>query len=279
MHDLRVQLRLLLAIPVLLAVVTLLQAVAIDRASTLLPASWTWASDPAIVWPVVVVAMLSTLGLARALRQTNAVAARLADRHALDIRTEYAFQATLGVHEPPSSAIRWKPMFQLSYSGARVLTVHDIVPLGPPQIINGSSEIRFVRTRASEYYRAYPNYGSLAEAHDDGTVDDFSRVEQWPLLLVPGQRVRIVAEQEYEMRLDGAPMSFVSSEEALQVFGPYFDLNQLEDGSYGIGEILLPTRIVCADDVWEVDVSYLIMPIGATLIVPEIGEMDGDYLI
>ncbi len=279
MRDPRVQLRLLLVIPVLLAVATTIQAIAVNRASTLLPTSWTWASDPTVVWLVVVGAVLVTLGLAWALRRAEVVAARRADRRALDVRTEYAFQTTFGVHEPPSSAIRWKPMFQLLYSGARVLTIHDIVPFGPPRIANESREIRFVRTRASQYYRTYPTFGSLAEAHASGTVDDFYRVESWPLVLVPGQRMRVVVEHEYEMRLDGVPMSFASADEALQVFGPYFDLSQLEDGRYGIGQVLMPTRIVCADDIWEVDVPYLIMPIGATLLLPDIGDEGANDLI
>lgn len=145
----------------------------------------------------------------------------------------------------------------------------DIVPLAPTLPANEDSEVCLVRTKASEFYTACPTFGSLAEAHDEKAAGDARLLERWPLLLAPGQRLRLVVEQEYEMQLDGSPISFASDEEALAVFGEYFQLNRLEDGRIGVGTVLMPTRIVCADDAWEVDVPYLILPIGATLIIPE----------
>lgn len=109
--------RLLLIVSALLAVAAALHAVAVNRASTLLPSSWSWADDGTVAWLLVGGTLLLTVLLAGALGAAQAAEARRADRRRLDVRTAFEFQSTIGVHRPPSSAIRWKPMFELPTPG------------------------------------------------------------------------------------------------------------------------------------------------------------------
>jgi len=203
-------------------------------------------------------------------------AARLADRNALDVRTELAFQSTIGVHRPPSSRIRWTPVLQLLYTGARILTILDIIPMGPTQISEDGRPVTFQRTARSSKYRAYPTLSALAESQREDAENDMRHVDEWPLVLMPGQRLRLAVEHEYAIQLGDEPVSFDSDEDTLKWLGAYFHLESDEE-VYKPSSVLLPTRIVCADDVWEINVPYLILPVGSTVLLPseeEIAEAD-----
>lgn len=199
--------------------------------------------------------------------------ARLADRRALDVSTEFAFQATIGVHRPPSSRIRWTPMFHLLYTGSRILTILDIIPMGPTQIAEDERPVTFQRTARSSKYRAYDTFGALAEAQEENAETDLRHVEEWPLVLMPGQRLRVAAEHEYAIGVGDEPVSFDSDEETLPWLAAYFHLESIEEG-YKPSSVLLPTRIVCTDDVWEINVPYLILPVGSTLLLPSEEEIE-----
>lgn len=201
-------------------------------------------------------------GLAWTLRKAQFQDGRRRDQRDLTVKTDLAFQTTMALHKPPSSRIRWTPRFDLFYSGMRALTILDIVPMAPARQTDKGLSIRFVRTDVSSYYKAYPTFGPVAQVQDE-TEDDFHNTEQWPMLIQPGQRLHIAVDQEFEIQLDGSAMSFDSDAEALEVLGLYFDLEPIS-GSYRPGTILLPTRVVCADSAWEMDVPYLIMPVGST---------------
>ena len=196
----------------------------------------------------------------------------LADRAALDIRTEFAFQATIGVHRPPSSRLRWTPVFHLLYTGSRILTILDIIPLGPTQIAQDGRPATFVRTARSSNYRTYATFGQLAEAQQASSQPDMRNLEEWPLVLMPGQRLRLVVQHEYAIQLGEEPVSFESDEATLPWLAAYFHLEAAGE-SYKPGSVLLPTRIVCTDDVWETNVPYLILPVGSTLEMPSDEEI------
>lgn len=264
-----------LLVPVALACAAAAQAIAVNRASGLLPSSWTWANGRAAAWLLVLATTLLTVGLAYALRKAQFQDSRKRDQRDLTLKTDVAFQTTMGLHKPPSSRIRWTPRFDLFYSGTRALTILDIVPMAPARKTDKGLSIRFVRTAVSSYYKAYPTFGAVAQVQNE-SEDDFHNTEQWPMLVRPGQRLHIAVDQEFEMQLDGSAMSFDSDAEALEVLGLYFDLEPF-DGSYKPGTILLPTRVVCDDSVWETDVPYLIMPVGSTLALlteEEIAELN-----
>ena len=268
----------MLLVPVALACAAVAQAIAVNRASGLLPSSWTWANGRAAAWLLVLATTLLTAGLAYALRKAQFQDSRRRDQRDLTLKTDVAFQTTMGLHKPPSSRIRWTPRFDLFYSGTRALTILDIVPMAPARKTDRGLSIRFVRTAVSSYYKAYPTFGAVAQVQNE-SEDDFHNTEQWPMLVRPGQRLHVAVDQEFEMQLDGSAMSFDSDAEALEVLGLYFDLEPF-DGSYKPGTILLPTRVVYDDSVWDTDVPYLIMPVGSTLAllteeeVAELNERD-----
>lgn len=268
-----------LVVSIFAAIAAVLQAAAVSRASTLLPESWHWANSRSVAWILVAAFTLIVAALTWALSRSRASEALRSDRLRLNLRTDFAFQSGIAVHRPPSTVIRWTPVFDLLYSGTRVLTVHDIVPLPPLLLGDETIEVQLVRTKKSDYYKAFGSYGAMAEASE--AEDDLVRyAEEWPLLLRPGQRLRLSVEQEYEMRLDGEPMVLESELHALQMFGAYFQLPPNEDGDgFGIASVLLPTRIVCEDDAWEVDVPYLIMPVGGTVLLPDPDDIDDDELL
>ena len=167
-------------------------------------------------------------------------------------------------------------MFDLFYSGTRALTILDIVPMAPARQTDKGMSVRFVRTDVSNYYKAYPTFGAVAQVQGSEPEDNFHNTEQWPLLVRPGQRLHVAVDQEFEMQLDGSAMSFDSDAEALEVLGRYFDLEPFS-GSYRPGSILLPTWVVCAESAWETDVPYLIAPVGSTLALlteEEVAELD-----
>src|ERR1039458_7034390 len=197
--------------------------------------------------------------------------ARLADRRSLEIKTETAFQTTIGVHHPPSTRLRWTPMLHFIYTGSRILTVQDVIPSGPTQMSEDGQQVRFVRTATSSKYRAYPNLGALVAAQgtegEGEDKDDYRYVEDWPLILRPGERVRVAVDQEYAITLDDSPMTFASHDHTLTVLAAYFHLKPLGDGVGG-RSVLLPTRIICDDDDWEMAVPYVILPVGATVRLP-----------
>jgi hypothetical protein len=199
--------------------------------------------------------------------------ARLADRSALHVSTELAFQATIGVHRPPSSRIRWTPVFQLLYTGSRILTILDIIPMGPTQIAEDGRPVTFLRTARSSKYRAYDTFGALAEAQEENAETDLRHVEEWPLVLMPGQRLRVAVEHEYAIQLGDEPVTFDSDEDTLPWLAAYFHLESIDDG-YKPSSVLLPTRIVCTDDVWEINVPYLILPVGSTILLPSEEEIE-----
>jgi hypothetical protein len=265
----RASVRLLLVLTVGIAVVATIQAVAVSRAASLLPPSWNWAADPTVAWLVVGGTTLLTVGLARALVVIQVGERRREDRHCLTVEPEPSFQTTIGVHRPPSVKLRWTPLFRLSYTGSRVLTVLDIVPLPPVRWAEGDREVQLVRTKTSSRYKAHPTFGALAHSHRVGPDEDFYRVAKWPLLLRPGTQVHIAVEQEYELHIDGRAMSFASHDDALAVLGPYFDLQANDHGGYWAGTKLLPTRVVCADDEWELNVAYALFPVGVSLKLPD----------
>ncbi|HEV7771500.1 MAG TPA: hypothetical protein VGO66_12695 [Solirubrobacterales bacterium] len=266
--------RLLLLIPALVAITAAVQAIAVNRASTLLPSSWTWANDPTFTWLLLAVTTVATVALVRVLSKAESGKALQADRRGLVIRPVFSFQTPMSVHKPPSTRIRWTPVLQLSYTGSRVLTVEDIIPLAPTRTATIESrddekfEVAFVRTKTSKYYKAYTTFGAMAKSQRRDPDDDFHLVEEWPLLLRPGQRLRITVEQEYEFRVDDSARSFDSDDDALAILGPYFDLPPRGGGGFGIRTVLLPTRIVCTDDTWEVDIPFLPMPAGVQLVLP-----------
>lgn len=124
-------------------------AIAVDRAAGFLPPSWSWAHDRRIAWLLVGATTLMTIGTAWGLAKAKAADARRADRLALTVETEYAFPTTLGLHRPPTSKCRWTLMFRLSYAGARVLTVLDLIPCPPSRRTYDDQEVSFVRTTVS----------------------------------------------------------------------------------------------------------------------------------
>lgn len=268
----------MLLVPVAIACAAVAQAIAVNRASGFLPSSWAWANGGTAAWILVLATTLLTVGLAWVLRKAQLQDSRRRDQRDLTLKTDLAFQTGMALHKPPSSRIRWTPMFDLFYSGTRSLTILDIVPMAPARQTDKGLSIRFVRTAVSSYYKAYPTFGAVAQAQDK-SEDDFHNTEQWPMLVRPGQRLHIAVDQEFEMQLDGSAMSFDSDTEALEVLGLYFDLEPFS-GSFRPETILLPTRVVCADSVWETDVPYLIMPVGSTLAllteeeVAELNERD-----
>jgi hypothetical protein len=265
----------MLLIPVALACAAVAQAVAVNRASGFLPSTWDWANGAAGAWILVLATTLLTVGLAWVLNKTQRHGDRRRDQHGLVVKTDFPFQTTLELHKPPSSRFRWTPKFDLFYSGTRVLTILDLIPVAPARPTNKGEEIRFVRTAVSSSYKAYPTFGSIAQVHHE-SEDDFHYTEHWPLLVRPGQRLHVAVDQEFEMRLGDTAMSFDSHEEALEVLGLYFDLPPFED-SYKPKTVLLPTQVVCADGAWETNVPYLIMPVGSVLAIPskeEIAEVD-----
>jgi hypothetical protein len=252
------------------------QAIAVDRASGLLPSSWTWANGRTGAWLLVLGTTLITLGLAGALRRAQHRDSQRRDQRDLTVKTDFPFQRTMTLHKPPSSRIRWTPMFDLRYSGVRALTILDIEPMAPARKTDKSQLIRFVRTDVSSSYKAYPTFGAVAKVQGSRAEDDFHRTEHWPLLIRPGERLHVAVDQEFELRLDGSAMSFDSEAEVLKLLGLYFGLAPFED-SYTPKVILLPTRVVCADGAWETDVPYLISLPGCVLVVPskeEVAERD-----
>jgi hypothetical protein len=265
----------LLLVPVAVACAAVAQAIAVNRASGLLPTSWTWANGPAGAWLLVAATTLLTLGLAWVLRHAQLRDNRNRDQRDLTIKTDFAFQTTMALHRPPSARIRWTPRLDLFYSGTRALAILDIVPMAPARQTDKGQSVRFVRTAVASYYKAYPTFGAVAKVQDQAE-DDFHNTEQWPLLVRPGQRLHVAIDQEFEVQLDGSAMSFESDSEALEILGLYFDLEPFE-GSYRPGTLLLPTQVVTDDGAWEMDVPYLIMPVGSTLALPsreEIAEVE-----
>jgi hypothetical protein len=259
-----------LLIPVAIACAAVAQAIAVNRASGLLPSSWTWANGEVGAWLLVLVTTLLTIGLAAILKKAQHQDGRRRDQQDLTLKTDFAFQTTMALHKPPSSRIRWTPSFDLLYSGTRVLTILDIIPMAPVRQTDKGSSICFERTAVSSSYKAYPTFGAVARVQDE-SADDFHNTEHWPLLVRPGQRLHFAVDQEFEMQLDGSAMSFDSDDEVLEILGRYFDLEPF-GGSYRPRSVLLPTRVVCADGAWETDVPYLIM-----LALPtheEIAELD-----
>lgn len=196
-----------LLVPVGIACAAVAEAIAVNRASGLLPSSWTWANGTVAAWLLVLATTLLTALLAWALRRAQLQESRRRDRRDLTLRTDIAFQATMGIHRPPSSRIRWTPRFDLFYSGTRVLTILDIVPTAPARKTDKGHSICFVRTAVSSSYKAYPTFGAVAKVQDESR-DDFHYTEQWPLLVCPGQRMHVAVDQEFEIQLDGAAMSF-----------------------------------------------------------------------
>jgi hypothetical protein len=124
----------------------------------------------------------------------------------------------------------------------------------------------------SSRYKTHPSFGALAHAHRVGPDEDFQRVATWPLLLRPGAQVHIAVEQEYECRVDGKAMSFESDNHALAVLGAYFGLEATGGGGFWVGRKLMPTRIVCADDEWELDVAYALYPVGSSMKLPDMSD-------
>jgi hypothetical protein len=268
----RASVGLLFLLTVGIAVVAAIQAVAASRTASLLPSSWNWAADPTVAWLVVGATTLLTVVLARTLALIKARERRRADRQGLCVEPEPSFQTTIGVHRPPSSTLRWTPLFRLSYAGARVLTVLDIIPLPPVRWTDEDQEVQLIRTKVSSRYKAHPTFGALAHAHRVGPDEDFQRVAAWPLLLRPGTQVHIAVEQEYEFRVDGQAMSFASDDDALAVLGAYFNLEVNDDGGFWIGTRLMPTRIVCSDDEWEHDAAYALYPVGSSVKLPDMSD-------
>jgi hypothetical protein len=262
----RISLFLFLTIGVALA--TAVQAIAVAQAASLLPDSWAWAHNPTVAWLVVAGMTLLTIGLARALANAQAAERRSRDRRHLIVEPEPSFQTTIGIHRPPSVAIRWTPLFKLSYTGSRVLTVLDIIPMPPLRQANESRTVQLVRSKTSSRYKAHSSYSALAQAHREGPDEEFNRVEKWPLLLQPGARVNITVEQEYEFRINGRARSFDSDDDMLAMLGPYFDLKPTKDGGFWAGSKLLPTRVVCTDDEWDLEAAYAIFPVGVSLRLP-----------
>lgn len=258
---------LLLPIPTAAAGAAVAQAIAVNRASSLLPSSWSWMDNSFVIWVLILMATLVTVGLGWALRRAEQAEDRHRDQRDLTIRTDLAFQTTMYVHKPPSSRIRWTLSLDLFYSGSRPLTISDIVPMAPTRLTEDDKAVQFVRTKVASSYKAYPTYGAIAQKQQSEADEDFHYVEQWPLLVQPGQRLHISVEQEFEMQMNSTPMSFDSDAEALEVLGPYFDLEMIPEHSYKPGMVLLPTRIVCADRTWNTDVPYLIAPVGSTLLL------------
>lgn len=268
----RASIGLLFLLTISIAVVAAIQAVAAGRTASLLPSSWNWAANPTIAWLVVGATTLLTVGLARTLAIVKARERRSVDRQGLSVEPEPSFQTTIGVHRPPSSKLRWTPLFRLSYAGARVLTVLDIIPVPPARMTDEDQEVQLVRTEVSSRYKTHPTFGALAHAHRVGPDEDFQRVAAWPLLLRPGTQVHIAVEQEYEFRIDGRAMSFASDDDALAVLGAYFDLEVNDGGGFWVGVRLLPTRIVCTDDEWELDAAYAVYPVGSSLRLPDMSD-------
>jgi hypothetical protein len=276
--------RLLLAALGLAALTAVVQAVAINRASSVFPSSWTWATSPAFSWSLVIATLLLAAGLANVVAKLKARDALQRDREAVTLRNDFSFQTPMTVHRPPSARIRWKLAYEISYAGTRVLTVEDIVPLLPVrtgETADGLKSVKLVRTKTSSHYTAFHTFGDAAKAQR-AEKENFGRVDKWPLLLQPGQKIRLFVEQEYELRVAEKPITLSSNEQALELLGPYFELPLTEDGDYLVRGALLRTRIVCRDDEWIAPVPYWAMPVGVMLRVPSPAEreelLEGDDL-
>jgi len=179
------------------------------------------------------------------------------DRDEIVLRADSQFQTPMGLVRRPSTRIRWNVSLQAIYTGQRILSIDDIVPLPPPRVAeNGGREsvVQLVRTRDTGYYEAYATYGDIIAAQrtkDDGSLRD---AEEWPLILRPGDRLRLQMHHEYELRIDGQAVTFDSDEQLLTYLGPYLDLDRTEEGGYKVGLRTLPTRIVLGKEEWEIDV-------------------------
>lgn len=214
---------------------------------------------------------------ASAMRSSPLAVGARGDRDALVLRADTQFQTPMELVRRPSTRIRWKISLQVIYTGQRILSIDDIVPLPPPRTADSGGrecEVQMVRTRNTGYYEAYATFGDIIAAQhskDDGGLRDS---EEWPLILRPGDRLRLQMHHEYELRLDGQAVMFDGDEQLLAYLGPYLDLDRTDEGGYEVGLRMLPTRIVLGEVEWELDVPYAVFVVGVSLTMPELDDED-----
>jgi hypothetical protein len=194
------------------------------------------------------------------------------DTQSLTLEADFSFQTPMGLTRPPSSRIDWKPSFKVIYTGDRVLRISDVVPMPPSRTADQDGrdlKVDLVRVSNKSFYEAYPSYGDIIAAQSTRTHEgDLLHAEEWPLVLKPGDRLRLILHHEYEFHLDGHAVTFDDNEQLLQMLGPYFDLERAEDGGYLAGARKLPTRIVSNAGEWVCDVTYGTYVVGVQLKLP-----------
>ena len=202
-------------------------------------------------------------------------------RESLSIETDFEFQGGMGLVSPDSARIAWDLSLQVTYLGSELLVVYDIIPTPPWLIGEGDQEsrrIQLVRVENEAYYDRYGYYGDMVAARsglqETRETHDVLRAEEWPLILRPGDRYRVVLHHKYELRADDEPLVFADNEELLAVLGAYFGLDRDPSGGYLVGARVFPARIETNRGVWDTDVAFGVLPVGASFRVPDLDGLE-----
>ncbi|MGX7829072.1 hypothetical protein ACTG9Q_28720 [Actinokineospora sp. 24-640] len=261
------------------ALATGAQAVAVNLATPLLPASWEWAKNPVVMWLAAAGLTALTAVLAvMAVRRSTADSALEAVKAGLVLRNNFGFQKVFGLHHDAtdagrrSSTIRWALTFDAENSGDRLVSLVDIEPNFPAQIAEAGHRVKLVRTRAAGSMTVFDSVSDWAEGnrikHRAEQSDYyFKRKHGLPIHLPSGMRKIVVFEQEFELRFDGVPMTFSDTSEMSTWLGVYLHLGAVEAGFTPKG-FKIPTTITTTAGAFTRDITYMLAVAGARLPMP-----------
>jgi hypothetical protein len=257
------------ALLALTAVILLVQASLTNHAATLIPKSWTWAQNRRAVLALVAVATALAIGSAILIPKAEDAADRSEARERLRVSNQLSHQTPITVDEEDARRLRWTPVLAIRNEGDKPMVIEDFIPRFPARRTTDGRTAQLLRVGRDSIYRTYDTFGALVESGDSQHKDDdFTTADEWPLLVSPGRRLIVESEQEYEFRVGGAPARFASDADLLRVLGTYLGLPRDRDGGFRVARREVPTDIVSSEDRWQLDVDYLVVPVGASFEVP-----------
>jgi hypothetical protein len=268
-----------------LAIISAVQAIAINVATSLVPQSWTWAGNPVLVWVAVVIlsALAVLLGVVASKRSHAADAPGEQDEQ-LQIRNEIIHQSVMSLHfsldetSGRTSKIRWATALTVQNTGERLVSIRAILPEFPKRPGPGRLVFQLIRRATSEKPYVFATALEWLEASKivDGSerADYFlARRQIFPVSIQPGASIFLLFEHELELEVSGRVGTFRNNEEMAGILGGYLDLydesfSQIRPKVYAI-----PCRVETTRCEFYRDVPILISVPGAAIYMPPKSEL------